>query len=218
MNNTFYRLPEASVFEQWAERAPDDFVFALKMSRFLTHLKRLRDPEEPVQRFLERARRLGGKRGPTLIQLPPNMRVDAGLLDAVLAQFGPGERIAFEPRHESWFVPEVRAVLERRGSALCLADTKGRRTPLWRTADWGYVRFHHGLASPASCYGRAALVAWARRLAETWSEADDVFVYFNNDAHGCALRDAIVLARLAQRAGLRPTRVPPMTEVTLATG
>ena len=204
------------MFEQWAQRAPEDFTFALKMSRYLTHLKRLHDPEEPVQRFLERARRLGAKRGPTLVQLPPNMKVDAGLLDAALAQFGPGERVAFEPRHESWFVPEVRAVLERRGAALCLADSRGRRSPQWRTADWGYVRFHHGLASPVSCYGRAAMETWARRLAEMWPAAADVFVYFNNDAHGCALRDAIVLARISERFGMYPTRVPPLSEVTVS--
>lgn len=205
------------MFEQWQERAPDDFTFALKMSRYLTHLKRLHDPEEPVHRFLERARKLGGKRGPTLVQLPPNMKVDAGLLDAALAVFGPGERVVVEPRHESWFIPEVRAILMKRGAALCLADSKGRRSPFWQTADWGYVRFHHGLASPASCYGRAALETWARRLADMWPESADVFVYFNNDAHGCALRDAIVLARLAERMGLHATRVPSMSEVSLST-
>jgi uncharacterized protein YecE (DUF72 family) len=204
------------VFEQWAQRAPEDFIFALKMSRFLTHLKRLHEPKEPVHRFLERARKLGGKRGPTLVQLPPTMKLDAGLLDAALAQFGPGERLAFEPRHESWFVPEVRAVLERRGAALCLADSRGRRSPQWRTADWGYVRFHHGLASPVSCYGRAAMETWARRLAEMWPTAADVFVYFNNDAHGCALRDAIVLARISERLGMHPTRLPPLSEVTVS--
>jgi len=186
------------------------------MSRFLTHLKRLHDPEEPVQRFLERARNLGRKRGPTLIQLPPSMKVDAGLLDAALATFGPGERIAFEPRHASWFVPEVQTVLERHGAALCLADSKGKQSPFWRTADWGYVRFHHGLASPSSCYGRTALETWAERLSKMWPAGADVFVYFNNDWNGCALRDAIVLARLAENLGLRPTRVPPSSEVTVS--
>ncbi len=206
------------MFEQWAQRSPGDFTFALKMSRYLTHLKRLHDPAEPVERFLERARKLGGKRGPTLVQLPPNFKADPGLLDAALEQFDAGERVVVELRHESWFVSAVRAVLERRGAALCLADSKRRRTPLWRTADWGYVRFHHGLASPASCYGRAALDAWARRLAEMWPEPADVFAYFNNDAHACALRNAITLAHLAERYGLRPTRVPRTGEVTLTPG
>lgn len=196
------------MFEQWAQRSPEDFTFALKISRYLTHVRRLHDPAEPVRRFLERARKLGGKRGPTLMQLPPNLRADHGLLDAALEQFESGERVAVEMRHESWFVPAVRSVLERRGAALCLADSGRRRSPMWRTAGWGYVRFHHGLASPTSCYGRVALGGWARRLAELWPEPADVFAYFNNDAHGCALRNAITLADLAERHGLQPTRVP----------
>lgn len=203
------------MFEHWAERSPDDFVFALKMSRYLTHLKRLHDPADPVHRFLERARKLGAKRGPILIQLPPNMKVDAGLLDATLDQFDGKEHVVVEPRHDSWFVPDVRSVLERRGTALCLADSKGKRTPMWRTAGWGYVRFHHGLGSPTSCYGRSALDSWARWLAQMWPEPADVFVYFNNDWNACALRNAITFARLAERAGLRPTRVPRAREVTL---
>ena len=215
INNTFYNLPSASVFEQWAKRTPDDFTFALKMSRFLTHLRRLREPVQPVGLFLERARMLGAKRGPTLLQLPPNLEVDAGLLDAALEAFPSGEKVAVEFRHPSWFVTEVRSVLERRQAALCLADRGGIRSPAWATADWGYVRFHHGRGRPASCYGRAALVAWARRLAEMWPHRADVFVYFNNDAHACALRDAITMARLCAAQGLTPTRVPVAREVSL---
>jgi uncharacterized protein YecE (DUF72 family) len=215
VNNTFYNLPEASIFEQWALRTPQDFTFALKMSRFLTHLKRLRDPEEPVQRFLERAKRLGAKRGPTLVQLPPNLKVDTGRLDAALKAFGPGERVAVEFRHESWFVREVRSVLERRGAALCLADGILASMPCWRTAEWGYVRFHHGRALPPSCYGRAALKTWTRRLASIWPAETDVFAYFNNDAFGCAVRDAVVMAKLAAEAGLWPTRVPALREARL---
>ncbi len=215
VNNTFYNLPSAAVFAQWARRTPSGFTFALKMSRFLTHVRRLRDPEQPVGLFLERARELGPKRGPTLIQLPPNLTVDAGRLDAALAAFPAGERVAVEFRHASWFVPEVRSVLERRGAALCLADRGGIRSPEWATAGWGYVRFHQGRARPASCYGRAALEAWARRIAETWPVTAEVFVYFNNDAFACAVRDAIVMARLCSARGLVPTRVPPPHDVTL---
>jgi len=217
VNNTFYNLPDASVFEQWEKVAPHDFLFALKMSRFLSHLKRLRDPEEPVERFLERARRLGGKRGPILIQLPPSMRVDAGRLKTTLAAFPASERVAIEFRHESWFVPEVRSVLEQAHAALCLQDGgRGPQTPTWDTAGWGYVRFHHGLASPASCYGRAALEAWVRRLSAVWPEPADLYAYFNNDWNGCALRDAIVFAELASASGFRHSRIPSLREVQLA--
>ena len=215
VNNTFYNLPAASVFKHWAERTPDDFVFTLKVSRFLTHVRRLRDPEEPVRLFLERARELGPKRGPSLIQLPPQMKADPGRLEATLAAFPRDDRVAVEFRHDSWFVPEVRAVLENHGAALCLVDRKGMRTPRWRTADWGYARFHQGRANPASCYGRTALATWVKVVAETWAHQADVFVYFNNDAHGCAVRDAIVFARLAESQGLRPSRVAQVSDVTL---
>src|SRR2546430_3195269 len=214
VNNTFYNLPEASVFEHWAARTPPDFTFALKMSRFLTHLKRLTDPGEPVARFLERARRLGGKRGPTLIQLPPKMRPDAGRLDATLECFGAGERVAVEFRDERWFTHEVRDVLQRRRAAFCMADGIVLSTPLWQTADWGFVPFHRGEES-TTCYTAGALEAWAARLASMWTADADVFAYFNNDGHGCALRDAIRMAHLCAERGMRPTRVPPFDDVTI---
>ena len=215
VNNTFYNLPAASVFEHWRERTPDDFVFALKVSRFLTHVRQLQEPEAAVHVFLERAQQLGRKRGPSLIQLPPQMKLDAGRLDATLAAFPRSDRIAVEPRHESWFVPHVRSVLEKHGAALCLADRKGIITPRWRTADWGYVRFHQGRALPPPCYGRQALETWVELIAETWTREEDVYVYFNNDFKGCAIRDAIVLARLATARGLCPTRVGDPAEVKL---
>lgn len=217
VNNTFYNLPSASVFRHWGERTPPDFVFALKMSRFLTHLKRLHDPEPAVALFLERAQELGAKRGPTLLQLPPSFKADAGLLDAALAAFPPGERIAVEFRHASWFAPEVRSVLERRDAAMCLVDRAGIRSPEWRTAGWGYVRFHLGRAHPPSCYGRVALETWAQRIANMYGPEPDVFVYFNNDGFACAIRDAIVMAKLCAEHGMRPTRVPALGDVTLGT-
>jgi uncharacterized protein YecE (DUF72 family) len=215
VNNTFYNLPSASVFAQWGERTPKDFVFALKMSRFLTHLRRLRDPEQPVELFLERARELGAKRGPTLLQLPPSLHADAGLLDAALDVFPLDERIAVEFRHSSWFTAEVRSVLEKREAALCLVDRGGIRSPEWRTASWGYVRFHFGRAHPPSCYGRAALETWATRVRSIYEPDADVFVYFNNDAFACAIRDAIVMAHLCVAHGMEVTRVPPAGDVTL---
>jgi uncharacterized protein YecE (DUF72 family) len=208
VNNTFYNLPERSVFEQWSERTPRDFIFTLKMSRYLTHVKRLSDPAEPVARFVDRALGLGSKLGPILIQLPPSLSIDTGLLDAALAAIGPAARTAVEFRHESWFTAETRSVLERRRAALCLADSPRRRQPRWRTADWGIVRFHEGQGSQAPGYETAALGRWARQIAGMWGPRDEVFVYFNNDTGGYALRDAVTFAQLASRVGLNPTRVP----------
>jgi uncharacterized protein YecE (DUF72 family) len=216
-NAAFYRLPEKKTFTDWAERTPEDFVWAVKVSRFLTHIKRLRDPAKPVERFVAHARGLGDKLGPALLQLPPQLEADVTLLDECLAQFPRDIRVAVEFRHKSWWTTEVEAVLKRHGAALCWADRLRPISPLWRTADWAYLRFHQGRASPRPCYGEDALAAWVERLEGTLPRDADLFVYFNNDFRACALRDAIVFARLAQRAGWEVSRAPQLGEVTVAT-
>jgi len=216
VNNSFYRLPERATFEAWRAATPDDFVFAIKMSRYLTHVRRLRDPEEPVRRFFERAEGLGEKLGPVLLQLPPTLQVDLARLAGALDRFPPGVRVAVEPRDDSWFDEGLRTLLAERGAAPCLADSPRRVTPVWRTAAWGFVRFHEGQSTPRPCYGESALTTWAERIASLWDDRADVFCYFNNDARACAVRDAITFAGLARRAGLQPTRVPEAGEVRLA--
>ncbi|WP_404961617.1 DUF72 domain-containing protein [Streptomyces sp. 147326] len=197
LNNAFYRLPSPETFTQWRARTPPGFVMAVKASRFLTHVKRLADPAEPVRRLMEHAAPLGDRLGPVLLQLPPTLRADPAALDACLASFPTGTRIAVEPRHESWWTAEVRSVLVGRGAALCWADRRSRPvTPLWRTTDWGYVRFHEGRSQPAARYGRTALRSWASRIADTWPRDADVFAYFNNDAGGAAVADARSFGRL----------------------
>nr|MDQ6900460.1 DUF72 domain-containing protein [Candidatus Dormibacteraeota bacterium] len=213
LNNSFYRLPAAQSFERWRDGTPADFVVAAKMSSYLTHLKRLRDPGEPVRLFLERAGRLGRKLGPILIQLPPQLTAEPGRLAETLACFPAGVRVAVEFRHDSWYQPQVRALLERHGAALCLVDSPRRRTPEWRTADWGFLRFHEGRATPPPCYGERALSTWVDRLSRLWGRQEDVFCYFNNDPRGCAIRDAITFARLLGRAGFATTRVPRPDEI-----
>ena len=208
VNNTFYNLPERSVFESWRRGSPRDFVFALKMSRFLTHLKRLHDPEEPVHRFMERARGLGTKLGPVLIQLPPRFHKNLELLGATLRLFPPSVRVSVEFRDETWFGADTCSLLEGHGAALCLADTPRRKQPMWRTADWGFVRFHEGKGAHAPGYQRDVLRRWVDRIADMWPRRSDVYVYFNNDTAGYAIRDAVTFAELAETSGLRPTRVP----------
>lgn len=215
-NNAFYRLPDAATFAGWAATLPDGFVFTVKASRYLTHIRRLRTPAEPVHRLMDRASALGDKLGPVLLQLPPTLTADLDALDATLAAFPTGVRVAVEVRHPSWLTAETRALLEGRDAALCLADGGSQPTPLWRTADWGYVRLHKGRAQPESCYGRTALRSWAGRLADLWGRADDVHVYFNNDAHGCAPRDARRFADAVAATGLEPTRVPGRRETPLS--
>ncbi|MDO0928416.1 DUF72 domain-containing protein [Streptomyces sp. TG1A-8] len=209
INNAFYRLPSYDTFAAWRERVPADFVVAVKASRFLTHVKRLKDPGEPVHRLMAHAAGLGGRLGPVLLQLPPTLRADPALLDACLACFPPGTRVAVEPRHASWWTAGVRGVLTARGAALCWADVRARpATPLWRTADWGYVRFHQGRAQPWPRYGRRSLETWADRVAGAWPGGRDVYAYFNNDPGGAAVADAAAFGRAAAGAGLTVARVP----------
>lgn len=216
VNSAFYRLPKAEIFERWAADTPTDFIFSLKASRYLTHVRRLKEPSGPVHRLMDQADHLGSKLGPVLLQLPPNLRIDVKALRATLEAFPPRSRIAVEPRHESWHCDEVFELLREFDASLCLTDKAGKRSPLRRTASWGYVRFHEGRASPPPCYGRAALSSWAARLADMWGADDDVFVYFNNDHGGCAVRDAHRFALALNKVGLIATRVPGAREASLA--
>jgi uncharacterized protein YecE (DUF72 family) len=198
-NGAFYRLPKPETFAQWRERVPGDFTMAVKASRYLTHVRRLRDPAEPVRRLLDAASGLGGKLGPVLLQLPPNFRADPALLDDCLGQFPAGMRVAVELRDPSWWADATQEVLAARNAALCWADRRGSPvTPLWRTADWGYLRFHEGAASPWPRYGAKALRSWAQRIATAWPPGTRVYAYFNNDQEGAAVRDAAEFARLTE--------------------
>ncbi|MGK5521791.1 DUF72 domain-containing protein [Micromonospora sp. URMC 107] len=209
VNNAFYRLPERDTFAAWRARTPDDFCVAVKMSRYLTHIKRLRDPAEPVARFLGRATALGDRLGPVLLQLPPNLPADPAALDATLRLFPADVRVAVEPRHPSWWTDATRAVLERRRAALVWADRLGRPVaPRWRTTDFGYLRLHEGRANPWPRYGRASLASWVRRLADGFGDDEPAYVYFNNDPGGAAIVDATAFAALARRAGRSVSRVP----------
>jgi uncharacterized protein YecE (DUF72 family) len=205
VNNAFYRLPERDTFAKWRARTPDGFRVAVKVSRYLTHIRRLRDPEEPVARFLERATALGDRLGPVLLQLPPTLRADPAALDATLALFPRDVRVAVEPRHASWWSAETESVLKGHNAALCWADRKGRPvTPLWRTADFGYLRLHEGRAHPWPHYGPAALGSWLERV----DASADTYVYFNNDPGCAAVMDAAAFARLARRRELPVSRTP----------
>jgi uncharacterized protein YecE (DUF72 family) len=212
-NNAFYRLPERRTFEAWRARTPPDFRWAVKASRFLTHVKRLRDPQEPVARLLDRAAGLGERLDAVLLQLPPTLRADPGLLRDCLAYFPPTVRVAVEPRHDSWWTDEVRALLERYGAALCWADRdEAPVAPLWRTAGWGYLRLHTGVEDWR--YRPGTLRLWAERLAEAYGPDDDVLVYLNNDPGGAAVVDAVVFAEAVTATGRTPTRVPTLEQAS----
>jgi uncharacterized protein YecE (DUF72 family) len=225
-NSTFYRLPAPQIFAGWRARTPDDFVMAVKASRYLTHVKKLHDPAEPVAQLLGAAAELGPKLGPILVQLPPSLKAEPALLDACLKEFRaarrPGHqrrlRIAVEPRHGSWWTEEVQQMLAAHDAALCWADRLDRPvTPLWRTTEWGFLRLHEGTADPWPSYGEQALRSWVDRVRQAWPGDADVYVYFNNDPGGAAVVNSAVFAALARDAGLAVTRTPPVGAVPLTT-
>jgi uncharacterized protein YecE (DUF72 family) len=208
LNVTFYRMPASATFRAWARRVPDDFVFAVKASRYLTHVRRLQEPREPVEFLLERATELGPHLGPILLQLPPDLAVDLDALAATLSMFPPFIRVAVEPRHPSWFIDDLRRLLTEHGAALCLADRRGPISPIWTTTDWSYLRFHGGRALPPSCYSADALSRWASIIADDGPNDRLGFAYFNNDHNGCALRDAATLGRDLGARGVTLERRP----------
>jgi uncharacterized protein YecE (DUF72 family) len=192
INASFYRLPAPDTFERWAAEVPADFVFSVKMSRYLTHLRRFRDPGEPLRRFWEGARRLGPALGPVLFQQPPTFECDMGALRALLDALPDGMRAAFEFRHESWHRDNVLAALDSAGAAWVIAHRPHARPPLEVTGGWSYVRFHRGtLLGPA--YPSPTLRRWSKKLSNL--AARQVFVYFNNDPGGAAVRDAELMQR-----------------------
>lgn len=214
VNNSFYRLPAREVFESWRERTPADYVVTVKASRFLSHVTRLREPQEPVARLMDRVSGLGDRVGPVLLQLPPDLQSEVERLDACLACFPAGTRVAVEPRHPSWWNPDLRDVLTARGAALVWADRGSEPVaPLWRTADWGYLRLHAGGGEDVWPYDEAVLRRWTDLLADTWDDQEDAYVYTNNDPGGAALRDAVTLARLVEQGGRTASRVPDPRDV-----
>ncbi|MGH9866563.1 MAG: DUF72 domain-containing protein [Candidatus Polarisedimenticolia bacterium] len=199
INATFYRLPAAATFESWARRAPEGFLYALKFSKYGSHLKRLLEPEATIGAFVERARLLGPALGPVLVQLPPRWNAVPARLDAFLAAAPREMRWALEFRDPSWLVPEVLDILRRHEAALCVHD-KIPGHPQEATADWVYLRYHGRV--PGGRYGTRRLRAEARRIEGWMARGLDVYAYFNNDPHGHAVRDALQLEELmAGRAG-----------------
>ncbi len=206
LNNSFYRLPEAETFDRWRRETPAGFVMTVKASRFITHLKRLHDPKDPVDLLWERATQLGPRLGPVLFQLPPRFAADpdrlAGLLEVLPAKM----HAAFEFRDPSWHTPPVFELLDRAGAALVWADRPRANVDLPVTGGWTYVRFHQG-GTRAPGYRKEKLRRWADRIAEI--DADEGWIYFNNDTGGAAPRDAVTLRSLLRERRVRTADPKP---------
>jgi uncharacterized protein YecE (DUF72 family) len=197
INNTFYHLPKPETFDRWRKEAPSGFRFALKFSRYGTHLKHLKDPREPLERFFALAERLKTRLGPILVQLPPHWHADPERLDAFLRAAPRRHRFAVEVRDESWLCEAVYRVLRDHGAALVIHDLIEKH-PVELTADWTYLRFHG--VNYATGYSPQALSAQARRIRGWLAKGHDVYAYFNNDVGGHAPRDAARLRRFLERS------------------
>jgi uncharacterized protein YecE (DUF72 family) len=203
INNTFYRLPDAPTFAEWRRRATRGFVYAVKASRYLTHMKKLKDPAEPVRRFFTRARRLGQTFGPVLYQLPPRWPVNPERLETFLKALPRARRHAIEFRDPSWYTEAIFALLDRHQVALCVHDMAGSASGRLSVGPFVYARFH-GAQKYSGRYADATLDTWAEWLAACARSEKPIYAYFNNDTGGHAPRDAV---RLRDRiAALCPQR------------
>jgi uncharacterized protein YecE (DUF72 family) len=196
LNVTFYRLPWESAFEKWAGETPEDFLISIKGSRYITHVKRLLEPEEPLKRLFERIKPIAGKLGAVLWQFPPNFGKDTGRLENFVRALKPYKvRHAFEFREASWTDGEVASLLAAGGHALCMADWPEFLDRLPLTADFVYMR-RHGHGSYADNYTLDELKKDAERIRSYLKQGRDVFIYFNNDAFGYAPKNALELMAL----------------------
>ncbi len=189
INNSFYRLPERKTFEAWRRQTPDGFLFSVKASRYLTHIKRLVDPEEPLRRLLDRASGLEDKLSIILYQFPPHWRLDIDRLRHFLKLLPPTPRSAFEFRDDSWQCDAVWSMLQEYGVAYCVMDSPGLPLHLKTTCGYSYIRMHSGGEDTGSNYTEGHLRVWADRVRDMLGRGD-VYIYFNNDACGYAVQNA----------------------------
>jgi uncharacterized protein YecE (DUF72 family) len=198
VNNSFYRLPDPETFKAWKKNTPPDFEFAVKGSRFLTHMKKLKEPETGIREFFAAADLLGKKLGPTVFQLPPFWKVNPERLREFLQALPRGRhRYAFEFRNPTWHTPEILSILRARNAAFCIFDIGRFQSPLELTADFAYVRLHGPRREKyQGSYSRAALTRWAERIRAWRSLGKDVYLYFDNDQKGYAPANAETLKNL----------------------
>ncbi|GMR19271.1 MAG: DUF72 domain-containing protein [Patescibacteria group bacterium] len=195
VNYSFYRLPTSSTCRRWFEQTPSSFLFTLKASRYITHIKRLKGVQGALEQFLESTKELKGKGGPIFFQLPPSFKADFLVLESFLKLLPKGGRFAFEFRHPSWFTDEVFSLLKRYNAALVAADSPRYPYREVQTADFFYLRLHGHKVLYASKYSPSQLHKYGEKI-KGWGRGGDVFVFFDNDACGVAVQNALELGKL----------------------
>jgi uncharacterized protein YecE (DUF72 family) len=196
INNSFYRLPSRDTFKAWNSDTPTGFLFAVKCSRYITHMKKLKDTEEAVKQFLHNARGLGKKLGPILLQLPPGWKVNVDRFKTFLRTLPKTRRFVFEFRNPTWYHPDVYDLLRKHNVAFCQYDLSGHQSPVEVTADFVYVRLHGPGNKYQGSYSHEALANWSKQCLAWSKEGMDVFIYFDNDQAGYAAFNAKTLSEL----------------------
>ena len=196
INNTFYGVPSDETFLNWKNSVPEDFVYVIKANRFITHMKKLRDPSQSLQSFMSKVEHLGTKLGAVLFQLPPYLNVNLQVLEDFLAELPEENRFVMEFRNASWYLPEVYALLKKYNVAFCIYELAGHISPVEITADFVYLRLHGpGENKYQGSYSDQTLTEWAEQC-KIWLETNDVFIYFDNDEQGYAAFNALQLRKL----------------------
>jgi uncharacterized protein YecE (DUF72 family) len=204
VNNTFYHLPKEESLDVWRDCTPPDFLFAVKGSRFLTHMIKLKDAERGLSNFLPLVERLGPKLGPILWQLPPHWKVNVERLEEFLSKLPPGHRYTFELRNETWMTEAVYEVLRKYNAAFCIYELAGYRSPIELTADWTYIRLHGPTRFKyQGSYSDRQLAQWAERIRDWRRKLDAVYVYFDNDDSAYAVDNALTLRRMVKQRAKR---------------
>jgi uncharacterized protein YecE (DUF72 family) len=199
INNSFYRLPEKKTFRHWQQLAPPGFIFAVKASRFITHVKRLKDARDSVELLFSRAQPLGASFGPVLFQLPPRWNANLERLQAFLSILPRGHKFAVEFRDQSWYTSAVFELLRQHNVALCMHDWREVNWPQELTADFSYIRFHGRGSGYGGNYPDRQLAQWAERIRKWRWQLQEGFLYFNNDIGGHAIRNARTLRAMLCR-------------------
>ncbi len=201
MNSTFYHTPRDSTIRNWIEKTPENFVFSVKTSKFITHIKRLKDSGGSVEKFLQKAELFGKKLGVILFQLPPSLKKDAVLLSEFIGTLDKSKKYAFEFRHKTWLSEDVYEILKKNNIAFCISDTPRYPYAEVITADFSYVRLHGHTKLYASEYTKEQLIHYAELISENNKKGISFYVYFDNDFYGYAVKNALELKNLIQKPG-----------------
>jgi len=190
INNTFYHLPKEQSIQRWHKIAPEGFLYAVKANRYITHIKKLKDTSESLRRFFDGINLLERKLGPVLYQLPPSLHIDLDRLRDFIKLLPKGKTAVFEFRHKSWYCEETYKLLGKNGAGFCVHDMTGKESPQVVTSDTIYIRFHGTSGRYSGSYPKSQLQDWAKWLKEQSKKVSGIYVYFNNDVHGHAIKNA----------------------------